>query len=147
MKKKLKTLVFMLLLPGFSVFAQPDTGWKPIGLTINGRNMQQGVEAFYQLTKCNNENVVFIKLVNHNSYKVISEWNDAVFSKQLTWHSNKKEDKRKSVVIDGNSMVLGDCSGKSLKELMVRVGDFIDNIDNFTLFKAESFIVTENKKK
>jgi len=101
--------------------------------------MQNGVEAFYQLNKCNNENVVFIKFINHNTSGVIVEWNDAVFTKDLKWVKNEKAGMVKTITIEGGETVSGDCSGKNQNVLVVNVNDFISNIDDFNLFGINSF--------
>src|ERR1035437_4724363 len=64
-------------------------GWVPISLTFAGQNLQDGVEAFCQLSKCNGEDVVLIKLSNHNTDAITVEWADAVFTKELKWVSKK----------------------------------------------------------
>jgi len=104
--------------------------------------MQNGVEAFYQLNKCNNENVVFIKFINHNTYGVIVEWNDAVFTKDLKWVKNEKAGAMKSLTIEGSETISGDCSGKYQIELVVKVKDFINNMDDFNLFGINSVKVS-----
>jgi len=139
MTLKLNTLSLILFLSVSSIFAQSNSEWKPIGLTASGKNMQNGVEAFYQLNKCNNENVVFIKFINHNTSGVIVEWNDAVFTKDLKWVKNEKAGMVKTITIEGGETVSGDCSGKNQNVLVVNVNDFISNIDDFNLFGINSF--------
>lgn len=142
MRLKLKNLYILLFFSVSSVFAQSNSEWKPIGLTVSGKNIQNGIEAFYQLYVCNNENVIFIKFINHNNYDVTVEWKDAVFTKELKWVSN--ENIIKSLIIKADEVIFGDCSGKSQKELIVKVNDFIMNIDDFNQFKTTSFQVKTN---
>lgn len=142
MRLNFNILSFLLLFSVSSIFAQSNIGWSPIGLAVNGKNMQNGVEAFYQLNKCNNEDVIIIKFINYNTSAVIAEWNDAVFTKELKWASNEKKDIKKSITIGGNEVILGDCSDTSQPELVVKIQDFIKNIDDFKLFRALSFHVT-----
>ncbi len=142
MRLKLSTLFLILFLSVSSIFAQAKPEWIPIGLTASGKNIQSGVEAFYQLDKCNKEHVVFIKFINHNTYEVIVEWYDAVFTKDLKWVNNKNADLLKSLTIGVNEAVTGDCSNESQKELVVKVNDFISNVNDFNLFRINSFKVS-----
>jgi len=142
MPLKLNTLYFILFFSVSSVFAQSNREWNPIGLTASGENKQNGVEVFYQLNKCNNEHVVFIKFINHNTSGIIVEWNDAIFTQDLKWVKNKNGDILKSLTIEGSETITGDCPGKNQKELIVNVNDFISNIDDFNLFGINSFKVS-----
>jgi hypothetical protein len=142
---KLKILSFLILFSISSVFAQSNSEWKPIGLDVSGKNIQNGVEASYQLSKCNNENLVLIKFINHNTFSVSIEWNDAVFTKNAQWYRNQKADIRKSITISGNEVIFGDCSVNSRKELVINVLDFINEINDFQLYRAISFKVISIK--
>jgi hypothetical protein len=133
---------FLMFFSVSSLFSQTSSGWTPIGLTVNGKNMQNGVEAFYQLNKCNNEDVILIKFINYNNSTVIAEWNDGVFTKELKWANNLKKNNKKSLTIGGNEVMQGDCSGKCPPVLVVNVHDFIENIDDIKLFRTLSFHVT-----
>lgn len=133
---------FFLFFSISSIFAQSNQVWSPIGLTASGKNMQNGVEAFYQLVKCNNENVVFIKFVNHNSYGVSLEWNDAVFTKDSKWVVNKNVEQSKLLMLEGNNSVSGDCSGINQSALVVKVNDFVSRMEDFNLFGINSFKVS-----
>jgi len=143
MRLTFSILSFILFFSVLSVSAQSNSSWSPIGLTVNGKNMQNNVEASYQLSKCNNEDVVYIKLFNYNTDAVIVEWNDAIFTKELKW---VKENKIKSLTIGGNEVIFGECSNTSKSELVVKVSEFIKNIDDFNKFGTTSFKVTTIKK-
>ncbi|MBI5218022.1 MAG: hypothetical protein HY958_03735 [Bacteroidia bacterium] len=146
MHLKFKILSFIILFSGSFTFAQTSSDWNPIGLTVDGKNMQNGIKAFYQLNKCNNEDVVFIKFINDNTNAVVAEWNDAVFTKEHKWVGNEKGDSKKSLTIGGNVIIIGDCSGISHPELVVKIHDFIKNINDFKSFKTTFFQVTVIKK-
>lgn len=146
MTLKLCTLFSILFLSISSIFAQSKAEWKPIGLTVSGKNTYSGIEAFYQLNKCNTENVVFIKFINHNTYEVVVEWQDAVFTKNLKWVKGKNEGIIKKITIEGDGVVTGDCIDINQMELVVNVNDFIGNIDDFNLFGVNSFKVSGNIK-
>jgi hypothetical protein len=142
MHLKFKILSLLILFSVSSVFAQSNSEWRPIGLTVSGKNVQNGVEAFYLLTKCNNENLVFIKLINHNAFAVTVNWYDAIFTKNTKWCRNQKADIRKSITIGANEVLNGDCSGNIHGELVVNALDFIKEIDDFLLFGIISLKVT-----
>jgi hypothetical protein len=146
MPLKLNTLYIILFFSVSSLFAQSNAEWNPIGLTASGNNIQSGVEAFYQLNKCNKETVVFIKFINHNNFEVAVEWYDAVFTKDSKWVKNENTAIIKSLTIGVNEVESGDCSDKNKKELVVNVNDFISNIDDFNLFGINSFKVSSINK-
>jgi len=125
-----------------SVFAQTNSGWVPIHLTVSGYNMQDGVEAFFQLNKCNEEDVVFLKLINHNADAVTVEWTDAIFTKELKWVSKENATERKSLTINANETVQGDCLRIDQSKLVVKINDFIKKTDDFKLYGTTFFQVT-----
>lgn len=135
-------LSVFLLFSVSSLFAQSNSEWNPIGLAVNGKNMQNGVEAFYKLNKCNNEDVIFIKFINYNSSAVTVEWNDAIFTNELQWTSSIKGNNKKSLIIGSNEAILGDCTETCKPELVIKAHDFIKSMDEFKLFRALSFHVT-----
>jgi len=146
MPLKLSTLFSILFLSVSSIFAQSQPEWIPIGLTVSGKNIHSGVEAFYQVNKCNTENVVFIKFINHNTFEVVVEWQDAVFTKNLKWVKGKNEGIMKKITIEGDGVVTGDCIDINQMDLVVNVSDFIGNIDDFNSFGVNSFSVSSKNK-
>jgi hypothetical protein len=141
MSLKFKILSFIILISFSTLFAQTNSDWKPIGLTLDGRNILNGVEVFYQLNICNNEDVINIKLINHNSYAVNVEWNDAVFTNKLKWVKNQNGEIKKHLLIDSNKIIIGDCTSSNNQELVIKISDFIDKIEDFKLFKTINFQV------
>jgi len=137
---------FIFIISVSPIFAQSNTEWTPIGLTASGKNIQNGVEVFYRVGKCSKEPVVFIKFNNHNTYGIILQWYDAVFTKDFKWVKNKKVDIKKFLTIEGNETISGDCSGKNQKELVVKIKDFVNNIDDFNLFGIKSFTISSINK-
>lgn len=124
-----------------SVSGQSNSEWKGIGLTVSGMNNFGGVEAFYQYVNCDKQDVVLIKFINHNNYSVEIEWNDALFTKELKWVSNRKKDFRKTIILEINETKAGNCSEGGSTQLVVPVHDFIKKPDNFKLFGVKSFKV------
>lgn len=137
--KKIIFLSFCLLL-----FLQQQLNaqaiWSPIGLDVVGRNMISGVEASYQLNNCNGEDVVFVKLINHNNYTVTVEWYPAVFTKELKWIRKENPTDKKSVDINPNAALTGDCS-VSNPSMMILLKDFSVDAANFKRYGTTNFAV------
>lgn len=122
-KNKLLVRIFSVCATSLFLFgeanAQTDTSsaWQPMHLNVSGSNIVNGVEASFQLNKCNGEDVVFVKFINRNTHAVEIEWYDAVFTQEKKWIKKENAADKKSLSIPANSEVVGDCAGKN--ELMV----------------------------
>ena len=104
MNKKILFFILLLLVvlffaPQNKLAAQNTSTWQPIFLQVTGGNTMDGIEASFQLNKCNGLDVVYIKFFNHNDYPVKIEWTDAVFTKELKWVNNSKGVDRKSLTL------------------------------------------------
>lgn len=146
MHLKFNILCFFMLFYASAIFAQKSPVWHPIGLTVSGKNIQNGVEAFYRVSKSKNKDIILIKFVNLNNYAVNLEWNDAVYTKEQQWKRNEKADVRKCLTLNNNEIVSGNISDNSPKELIVKVDDFITNINDFNLYKLDAFKVSNITK-
>ena len=137
--------------------AMKQEGWKGAYLTIAGTNIIDGVEVFTKLDKCESEDFVMIKFINHNGYDVIIEWVGGIYTKDRQWlgaqnnpvskSCNNKESNPvkssqntegiKSITIKANGEVTGDClSDTKLKEN-------IDIADNFNRYAPSLFEVSK----
>ncbi len=144
-------LLFVAIIPvSQRLSAQINSDWQFIGLTIAGDNKQDGVEAFYQINKCNGKDVIYIKYINHNEYPVKLEWFDAVFTQELKWVRKERMGDRKTIIIPAKVEVKGECpisSGEVLKtkqlnpELFVEAKDFLTNIENFKRYSASDLTI------
>ena len=112
-------------------------GWKGAFLNAAGMNFIRKVEVFSQLGKCESEDVIFLKMINHNDFDVKIEWMGGVYTKD----SQRIEDPEgmRSITIKANEEVVGDCSHN--KELLMRLKDYIDRADNFNRYAPSSFEV------
>ena len=112
-------------------------GWKGAFLNAAGMNFIRKVEVFSQLGKCGSEDVIFLKMINHNDFDVKIEWMGGVYTKE----SQRIEDPEgmRSITIKANEEVVGDCSHN--KELLMRLKDYIDRADNFNRYAPSSFEV------
>src|ERR1017187_9742416 len=113
-------LVSFILL--FSCAKAQTENWQGLYLgSPDGTNSFNGVEAYYTISTCNNNDVILIRLTNHNAYAVKAGWQDFVMSKD-----NKKLDRatvQDSVTIQPQSVVAGECAGNSV-QLVIKLTDF-----------------------
>jgi len=121
-------------------------GWAPVSLTQSGQNIKDGVEAFCQHTKFNGEDVVLLKLINHNAEAVTIEWNSAFLTKDLKWVSNKNKTSKQSLTLNANETVEGECAGKSHPELVTKMNDFTVRMEDIKSFGTTFFQVVFIKK-
>ena len=139
--KKIILSSFFLLWAGFGtslLFAQSN--WSPIGLDVAGHNKVNGIEASYQLNNCNGEDVVFVQLINHNKYAVTVEWYPAVFTKESKWIRKENLSDKKSIALNPNAELAGDCSGTN-QMMMIHLKDFSITADNFFRYGTSNFSV------
>lgn len=144
MNKKL--LLFILLLTAvFSaspkVHAQTNPDWQPIFLDVTGGNKLDGLEASFQLNTCNNEDVVYVKFINHNAYPVKIEWFDAVFTQDLKWVNEERVALKKSLTLPANGDATGECAKNSYPELLVKMKNFIPGKKDFKRYSASQLTV------
>ncbi len=135
---------FILFTYGFS---QADAGWRPVALTLNGKNIQNGVEVFF-LTSVDkhNDNVLFLKFINHNNSPIVVEWNDAVLTKDLKWaHNSKLKNETKSVKIKANETINGMVAASEYPDMVIKLKDFIDDVSSFKSYGMSSLKVNFNK--
>ncbi len=95
-----------------------------------------GVEAYFQLSTCNGENVVYVKFINHNDYSVKLEWFDAVFTQELKWINKDEERNKKSVLIAPQKEAIGACSGQGSAVLIINLKDFVADKNEFKRYSA-----------
>lgn len=133
------TQLFILPLLVFSISAHSQTSdWTPVFLTPSGNHIVNGVEAYFQQNSCSDEDVVFIKFVNTNSYAVSLEWYNAVFTKELTWVH--QENDRKSIIVPAATTLNGNCSSELM--LMVDLSLFISDPSQFKRLSTVELKIT-----
>jgi len=119
-----------------------QTSWAPIGLDVVGHNTKDGVEASYQLGTCSGLDVVFMKLVNNNNYTITVEWYPAVFTNTLTWIKKETPVDKKSIDINPNAEITGDCSNAN-PAMMILLTDFPVTVNNFIRYGATNLTVIQ----
>ena len=75
-----------------------------------------GVEFYYAISKCNTENVVFLKMKNKNNYNVQVSWKE-VFQTQL--EKNKETGVEKKITILPGETFESDCTNIVHPELVI----------------------------
>ena len=140
--KKYLLLIFLAVLTHCQLsLAQSTYNWEPIGLTVSGNNIQQGVEAFYSISECNEEYVVIIKFINHNDYDVVLKWEDEIFSQDREWVHNSHENTLRSITLQSKSTIFGDCINPN-DVLMLRIKDFVAEFNDFYKYRTKSLNIT-----
>lgn len=134
-------LFLLLLLASHQVIqAQSDYNWEPIGLTVSGDNIQQGIQAFYRIAEYNEEKFIVIKFINYNNNDVTLEWQDGVFTHDLEWVNNSNDDSFSSISIQAKEKVSGDCSNLD-DMLVIRISDFVTDFSAFNKYRTLSLVV------
>ncbi len=143
MTKKITLVLFVLLLFFFKNFAQTNSVWEKIHLNSAGYNIVAGVEALYSLTKCNNDDVVFIKFINHNDYAVQVEWYNAVFTQDLKWIKKENLTDKKTLTLNANTEMQGDCSDTNTISLKIPLKDFVNDKTAFKRFSTSNLEISK----
>ncbi|MFT3947309.1 MAG: hypothetical protein QM763_10075 [Agriterribacter sp.] len=104
--------LFFSSLNGYShLFSQvpQNLNWQ-LGTTTNG------VEFYYAISKCNTENIVFLKMKNKNNYNVEVRWKE-VFQTQL--EANKEPGVEKKIILKPGETSESDCVNITHPELVI----------------------------
>lgn len=133
-------VLFLFLCP--LVNAQNKNGWEPMYLQVSGSNNMDGVEASFQASSCNNENVVYLKFVNKNDYAVKLEWFDAVFTQELKWVNKEGEANKRTLVLPAKGQMTGSCVKTPAPELIVKLNDFVSDRKNFKRYVSSQLTIT-----
>ena len=122
------------------------TNWQDAILRADGLTEVDGVEAYSMKTTCGTEEVVFIKFVNKNNYKVRVEWVDAIKTAGGWIYAKTKSPK--SLYIEPGNTIIGQCNG--LDKLKVNISSILDNPQDFGHFAVSGLVTkltqTQNTK-
>lgn len=137
------------LIPLFALFlsaphnvkAQANTDWKILLLDVAGRTIVGGVEVYAQVNKCKDDDVIYIKMINHNEHKVNVKWFDAILTPQQVWVKKDAPAEQKSIMIEPNIEIKGDCLSNNYSECVIKIKNFIDKPDNFKEYAVYHFEV------
>lgn len=145
MKKKFYFIIPLLALI-VSVFNKADAQaiipeWTILKLDVAGRTNVGGVEAYAQVKKCKDEDVVYLKIINHNEHTVTVKWFDAVLTNQQIWVKKDNSTDQKSVTIEPNKEIKGDCLSDNYTQCIVKLKDFVDKPENYREYAVYHFEV------
>ncbi len=113
--------------------AQNNGSWQPLWLSTT--NVFKGIEGFYQLSACNGTEMVMVKFINHNNYKVRAGWKDLVINnsgQQIP--SSAMQD---SVTIPASGQMEGSCTGSP--KLYTKLSNFGITPSDFKGFFCSGF--------
>lgn len=127
-------------------YAQANPDWKLLFLDIAGHTTIKGVEVYSQVSTCKDEDVIFLKFVNHNNYPVTVNWLDAVHTQDQKWIKKDQESDKKTLTIDANIETKGDCATLNYPECKIKLKDFIDKLVNYNEYAIYHFEVLPVKK-
>lgn len=144
MKKIVYLIIPFVLI--FSVSHKADAqaivaDWTILKLDVAGRTNVGGVEAFAQVRKCKEDDVVYLKIINHNEHKVNVKWFDAVLTPQQIWIKKDNASEQKSITLEPNIEAKGDCAAVNYTECVIKLKDFIDKPDYFKEYAVYHFEV------
>jgi hypothetical protein len=133
------TFIIALAVASFTFKAQQAGTWQNAILRSDGRVQMDGVQAFCQKTTCNGEDVVLVKFVNNNNYKVRITWVDAIWVKGVWYYP--KNNAEKVMVLDANSNTVGQCGGE--EKLSVKITGIIENPADFGHYTVSGLAINK----
>jgi hypothetical protein len=133
----MKKLIFTIFV--FASFLSKAQNWQNAVLRADGVTAINGVEAYCMQTICNNEEVVLVKFINKNNYKVRLEWVDAIFVNGVWYYPQNKNPK--VFYVEANSETAGECAGQ--EKLKVKIGSIIDNPKNFGHYTVSGLVINQ----
>ncbi len=141
--KTLHVLVSICLYTLISLSAQSQSEpiWEPAGIAVSGSNIQQGIEVFYCVSHCDNNKVLFLKIINHNKQTAIVEWTDAIFTHDMKWKEKDADQGKKTIIIPAQSELSGECSQPE-STLIVLINDYLEDATFFNKYRPKNFRVS-----
>lgn len=119
-------------------YAKAQQSWTPVLANMDGTNTFKGVEVYYALSTCGNDEVVILKMVNTNAKEVKAQWvTDIITTDDKEHYGNTA---LVSVKLKANSEVIGNCNTKPV-QLVIKLSDFGVAKKDFSTIVASSFYV------
>lgn len=137
--KSLITIAAFLFCAGF-LKSQTSINWQTAAIGMDGTNGYNGVEVYYALSTCNANEVVSLKLINHNNYDVKAQWINVVVSNDGKEHYGSS--KLVSYKLAANAEVIGDCKDKTAT-LTFKLSDYGIKASDLRIFVGSNFDVTK----
>ncbi len=115
--------------------------WQSAILRADGLMEVEGVEAYSIRTNCGSEDVVLVKFVNKNNYKVRVEWVDAIKT-ESGWIYSKSQT-AKSLYLEPGATLVGECKG--LEKLKVNINSILSDPQSFGHYSVSGLTTTKVK--
>lgn len=138
--KRISLLVLAALLYCGAAISQ-NQQWTEAFARADGATMVKGVEVLSLQGECNGNDVIFIKMINHNDYEVKFDWNNAMLVNE-SWMDNPNQNVKSSIVIEPKGEVAGSCAG-TFTQLVVKVSDFGITLNEMKYFQVTGHDINE----
>ncbi len=113
-----------------------STAWQSAVLRADGLMNVDGVETFCLRTTCGNDDIILIKFVNNNDFKVRVEWIDAIKTESGWIYS--KNTSPKILNLEPGATVIGQCDG--MEKLKLKINSILDNPTAFGHYATSGLI-------
>lgn len=114
-------------------------------MDVAGHNIVNNVEASFQKTTCNNEEVIFVKFTNRNNYPVVIKWYDAILTQSGSWVKKDDSTAKKVLEIGAGREVKGVCSPDGESLCAIKLSDYLSKLPEYKLYAIYRFEVAEKK--
>ncbi|MFY9307598.1 MAG: hypothetical protein WAQ28_00975 [Bacteroidia bacterium] len=122
-----------------------QNSWEPVKMDVAGHNIVNNVEASFQKTTCNNEEVIFVKFTNRNNYPVVIKWYDAILTQSGSWVKKDDSTAKKVLEIGAGREVKGVCSPDGESLCAIKLSDYLSKLPEYKLYAIYRFEVAEKK--
>jgi len=131
--KRITLLVLAAVLYSGAAISQNEQ-WIEAYARADGAKIVKGVEVQSVQSQCDGNDVVFIKMINHNDYEVKFDWKNAMLVNE-SWMDNPNQTVKSSIVIEAKGEVVGSCAG-TFTQLVVKVSDFGITLNEMKYFQV-----------
>lgn len=135
--KNLLIVAAFFLIAGF-LKSQTTANWQFAAIGMDGTNGYNNVEVYYSVSTCNKNEVISLKLINHNNYDVKAQWINVVVGNDDKEHYGKS--KLVSYKLAANETVIGDCKDKT-STLTFKLSDYGLKASDVRIFVGSNFDV------
>ncbi len=135
--KNLITALAFILCSSF-LKSQSSVNWQLAAIGMDGTNGYNNVEVYYSVSTCNSNEVISLKLINHNDYEVKAQWINVVVGNDDKEHYGKS--KLVSYKLAAKAEVIGDCKDKT-STLTFKLSDYGIKASDLRIFVGSNFDV------
>lgn len=136
--KSLRLFFLSLIFTCFGHALQGQSEWQPALINYDGTNENEGIIGTYQISTCNNADVVLFKLENTTGKKFKAQWYHLLQDKE--GKDFKGDANLQSFMIEPNKTHAGTCKDNVL---MLKLSDFGITKEQLGTFIALAFNIQE----